>query len=88
MMEQTKKGVWVDKRGEKERKREEGKNRGGNEQERDKEREREKKKKKAFRFSLRSTKIGLWVFVRARGKVGPRNEGYAWVPKSKGFVKL
>ena len=32
-MEQTKKSVWVDKKGEKERKREEGKNRGGNEQE-------------------------------------------------------
>ena len=43
-MEQTKKGVWVDKKGEKERKGEEGKNRGGNEQGR----EREKQKKKVF----------------------------------------
>ena len=32
--------------------------------------------------------IGSWVFVKVRGKVGPRNEGYAWVPKYKGFVKL
>ena len=39
-------------------------------------------------FSLRSMEIGSWVFVRARGKVSPRNEGYAWVPKSWSFVKL
>ena len=47
-MEQTKKGVQVDKKGEKERKWEEGKNRGGNEQER----ERERNKKKGFSVSL------------------------------------
>ena len=80
-MEQTKKGVWVDKKGEKERKMEEGKNSGGNKQERE-------RKKKVFRFSLRSTNIGSWIFVGVRGKVGPRNEGYAWVPKSRGFIKL
>ena len=52
-------------------------------------REREKKKPKmGFYCSLRSTEIGPWVFVGARGKVGPRNEGYAWVPKSRGFIKL
>ena len=39
-------------------------------------------------FFLRSMEIESWVFIRARGKVGPRNEGYAWVPKSRGFVKL
>ena len=37
---------------------------------------------------LRSTEIGPWVFVGERDKVGPRNEGYAWVPKSRGFIKL
>ena len=47
-----------------------------------------KKTKRGFCFSLRSTEIGPCVFVEARGKVGPRNEGYAWVPKSRGFVKL
>ena len=39
-------------------------------------------------FSIRSMEIGSWVFVRARGKVGPRIESYAWVPKSWSFVKL
>ena len=73
----------MDKKEEKERKMEEGNNRGGNEQKRERE-----KKKKVFRFSLISTEIGPWVFVRARSKVGPRNKGCAWVPKSKGFVKL
>ena len=56
----------------------------GNEQKR----ERERKTKRGLCFSLRSTEIGPWVFVGARGKVGPRNLGYAWVPKSRGFVKL
>ena len=28
-------------------------------------------------FFLRSTEIESWDFIRARGKVGPRNEGYA-----------
>ena len=51
--------------------------------------ERERKEKSRERnFSLRSTKIGLWVFIRARGKVGPSNEGYAWVQKYWSFVKL
>ena len=39
-------------------------------------------------FSLRSTKIGLSVFVGAQVKVDPRNKSYAWVPKSESFVKL
>ena len=39
-------------------------------------------------FSLRSTKIGKWVLVGARGKVGPRIERNVWVPKSRCFVKL
>ena len=51
-------------------------------------RERKRERKEGFRFSLRSKKIGPSVFVRARDKVGPHNEGYAWVPKSRSFVKL
>ena len=52
-------------------------------------REKERKRKqKIFRFSLRSTEIGLWVLVGAKGKAGPRNESYAWVPKSWSFIKL
>ena len=51
-------------------------------------RERERKTKRGFYFSPRSTKIGPLVFIGARGKVGPRNEGYAWVPKSGSLVKL
>ena len=35
------------------------------------------KGKKVFCFSLRSTEIGPWVFVGAKGKVGPRIERYA-----------
>ena len=51
--------------------------------------ERERKEKSRERnFSIRSTKIGPWVFVGTRGKVGPRNEGYAWIPRCRGFVKL
>ena len=62
------------------------KRKGERKKERTSIREREKGKR-GFRFSLRSTEIGLSVFVRARGKVGPRNKGYAWVPKSRSFVK-
>ena len=39
---------------------------------------------RSFNFSLEFLAIGLSVFVSARGKVGPRNESYAWVPKSVG----
>ena len=39
-------------------------------------------------FSLRSMKIESWVFVGVEGKVDPRNEGYAWVPKTWSFDKL
>ena len=39
-------------------------------------------------FSLRSTKIGPYVFVGVRGKVNPRIESYTWVPKSWSFIKL
>ena len=52
-----------------------------------KQRERKKKEKWVFLFSIRYTKIGPSVFVGARGKVGPHNEGYAWVPKFGSFVK-
>ena len=41
------------------------------------ERGREKKEKWVFCFSLRSTKLRPLVFIEARGKVGPRNKGYA-----------
>ena len=52
-------------------------------------RERKRMEKSRERnLSLRSTEIGSWVFVRARGKVNPHNEGYTWVPKSRSFVKL
>ena len=39
-------------------------------------------------FSLNFPTIGPSFLVRVRGKVGPRNENYAWVPKSVGFAKL
>ena len=58
---------------------------------RKRERERKRKKKKGsekFRFSLRSTEIGLSVFIVARGKVHLSDESYAWVLKSWSFVKL
>ena len=54
---------------------------GRREREGEEEREREKAKK-SFCFFLRSTKIRSSIFVGARGKVGLRNESYAWVPKS------
>ena len=47
-----------------------------------------KEKMRERNLSLRSMKIGPSVFIRARDKVGPRNEGYAWVPKSWSFFKL
>ena len=88
-MEQTKKGVRVDKKGEKERKKEEGKNRGGNEQESERGREREREnQKKGFPLLSKINKNRAVIFVGARGKVGPRNMGYAWIPKSWSFVKL
>ena len=64
-----------------------GKEKGGEKEENGAERERERKREKVFRFSLRSMKIGSLVFVGVRGKVGPRSEGYAWVPKFGSFVK-
>ena len=57
----------------------------------EKEEKKRKKKKRGVRnsnFSLDFTVIGLRVLIRVRGKVGPRNESYAWVPKSVGFAKL
>ena len=51
--------------------------------------ERDRKEKSRKRnLSLRSMEIGSWVFGEVRGKVGPYNEGYTWVPKSWSFVKL
>ena len=85
--EQTKRirwDKWADKKENKKKK-------GGEEERRKKKMEREREKKKengVFRFSLRSTKIGLSVFVLARCKVHLRDESYACVPKSGSFVKL
>ena len=42
----------------------------------------------SFRFSLKSTKMGLQVFVGAKNKVDPCITSYVWVPKSLSFVKL
>ena len=39
-------------------------------------------------FFLRSTKIGLQVFIGTEGKVDLRDESYAWTPKSWSFDKL
>ena len=58
-------------------------------------RKRKKRKKnekkrgvRSSNFSLDFTVIGPSVLVGAREKVGPRNESYAWVPKSMDFAKL
>ena len=57
--------------------------------------EKDGKKRKDKRRGVRSSNlslefavIGPSVLVGARGKVGPCNESYGWVPKSVGFVKL
>ena len=42
----------------------------------------------SLHFFLRSTKIGLQVFIGTEGKVDLRDESYAWTPKSWSFVKL
>ena len=54
----------------------------------EREREREKRGVEREIFSLRSTEIGLAVFIGTRGKVDPRIESYAWVLKSWSFIKL
>ena len=59
-----------------------GKGHFGRESESERRERKRKEKSRERNFSLRSTEIGPWVLVRARGKVGPRNKGYAWVPKS------
>ena len=41
-----------------------------------------------FIFFLRSTKIGLQVFVGTEGKVDLLDESYAWTPKSWSFDKF
>ena len=52
------------------------------------EEEEEEEGERSSSFSLDFPVIGLSVWVKARGKVGPRIECYAWVPKLVGFVKL
>ena len=51
-------------------------------------REEKERGKGGFLFFLRSTEIGLQVFVEEKEKVGPRIESYVWVQKSWSFVKL
>ena len=62
---------------------------------RKRERERENKIEKKRRgvrssssFSQYFMEIGPSVLVGKRSKVGPRNESYAWIPKSVDFSKL
>ena len=50
-------------------------------------REKERRREKLHLLSIFPA-IEPSVRVRARGKVGPRIESYAWVPKSEGSVKL
>ena len=49
-------------------------------------REREEKKYLSLLFKIYENRIV--VFVEAKGKVGLPEESYAWVPKSRSFVKL
>ena len=68
-----------------------GKKKGGRKEKREKTNRREserKGKKKRLPLLSKTMEIGPSVFVGARGKVDPRNKGYAWVPKSGSFVKL
>ena len=50
--------------------------------------ERRERERFLFCFSLRSREIEPYIFIRSKGKVSPRIESYAWVPKSWSFVKL
>ena len=68
-----------------------GGERGKGGKRKEKEEKKRKEKKRGVRssnFSLEFMVIGPSVLIGARGKVGPLNESYAWVPKSVGFVKL
>ena len=42
----------------------------------------------SLRFFLRSTKIGPYIFIGAKGKVDLCDESYVWTPKSWSFDKL
>ena len=46
----------------------------------------ERGKKKELHFPSRSPDNRQSKCVRARDKVGPRNESYRWVPETAGFV--
>ena len=68
---------------------------GGERGKEGKKKKKEEKKRKEKRRGVRSsnfylefTVIGSSVLVRARGKVGLRNESYTLVPKSVGVSKL
>ena len=73
----------------KEKEKEKEKRKGGRvrESEKKKRRRKEKKKKRERYFPLRSPANRQSKRVGARDKVGPRNESYAWVPKSKFFIE-
>ena len=51
-------------------------------------RERERKKRENFFILSKIYKDRMTVFVGARGKVHPRIESYAWISKSRSFVKF
>ena len=46
----------------------------------------EKEKKKEWHFPSRSPTNRRSKRVRAKDKVGPRDESYEWIPKTAGFV--
>ena len=54
----------------------------------EKKRKNKKGEVRSSNFSLDSTVIRPSVLVGVRGKVGPRNDNYTWVPKSADFSKL
>ena len=60
----------------------------GGEKEREKKKEKKRRGERGFSFSLDFPMIGSSFVVRARGEVDPGNESYAWVPKSRSFIKL
>ena len=63
---------------------------GGKKKEKEEKKKRNEKKRgvRSSNLSLDFMVIGSSVLVGARGKVGPRNESYTWVPKSVDFFKL
>ena len=56
----------------------------------EKKRKKEKKRRgeRGSSLSLDFPDIGLSFIIGAKGEVDPRNKSYAWVPKSRSFIKL